>query len=76
MISPHKITFHPHDAAFLKEIKKTILNTSIALSISVTIGFIAFYFNTKNTLEYHQKAIEKLQTDIDFLIQLHCKNDK
>ena len=75
MTTRNRIPYHPHDAAFLKEIKKTIVVTSVGIIFGTIITFTAFYYNTKNTLEFHQKAIEKLQTDMDFLIQLHCKKE-
>jgi hypothetical protein len=75
MLPRAKPLLHPHDQNFLKEIKRTILNTTIVLAISIAGALIAFYFNTKSTLEYHEKSIIELQKKIDFLIEIHCKKD-
>lgn len=66
---------HPHDENFLKEIKRTILNTAIALFFTLIVTQISFYFTTRSTLQFHEQAIQELKQKIDYLIQIHIKKD-
>ena len=59
------------DRRHLQEVKRFIIGAVIANAFIILFSLIAFYYNTKATIQFQQIQMDKMEKKLDMLIEMH-----